>query len=225
MSPHWQNSPNRSKPAPDNTTAARRAQPGSRREPRHRGNPAPVTQPAPAEPIPTHHPGARYRILSCDDFWSRTGSGQEAGLTRLVAVFTGPLPATVGPVRSARETDLGLLAAWGRPVFAYSGAVPELAARLHATRWLVNASPIDVPGAYRRSGPHRAPHDLYLSPRLLPNGTGPAQSLLEVGPTPAGGVPTAESRRTATDPTRFHTGTGTDLPLSHGPVSIVLIPT
>lgn len=116
----------------------------------------------------------------------------EAGLSRLAAVFTGPLPPRVGPVRSSRETDIDLLAQWGRPSFAYSGAVPELVARLHATAWLVNASQSDVPGAYQRDHSRPAPHNLYVFPSRLPNGVGASQPVLEYGAAPAGGAPAAD---------------------------------
>jgi hypothetical protein len=116
----------------------------------------------------------------------------EAGLTRLAAVYTGVPPARIGPVRSARETDLDLLAQWGRPVFAYSGAVPELVTRLHATEWLVNATDADAAGAYGRDDSRPAPHNLYLSPGRLPRSTGPVQPVLEFGAPPPGGVPTTD---------------------------------
>jgi Protein of unknown function (DUF3048) N-terminal domain len=50
----------------------------------------------------------------------------EGGLTRFVAVFSSHLPPVKGPVRTAREDDLGLLAQFGRLGFAYSGAQPQL---------------------------------------------------------------------------------------------------
>jgi len=46
----------------------------------------------------------------------------EGGLTRLAAVFSSKIPATVGPVRSARISDIELLAQYGKVGFAYSGA-------------------------------------------------------------------------------------------------------
>jgi len=57
----------------------------------------------------------------------------EGGLSRLMAVYdSNNAPATTGPVRSARETDLPILAAYGKVAFAYSGAanrfLPDLAA-------------------------------------------------------------------------------------------------
>lgn len=46
----------------------------------------------------------------------------EGGLTRLAAVFSSKIPLLVGPVRSARVSDLELLAQYGKVGFAYSGA-------------------------------------------------------------------------------------------------------
>ena len=50
----------------------------------------------------------------------------EGGLSRILAVFSSRVPPVIGPVRSAREADLELLAQFGRPAFAYSGATPHL---------------------------------------------------------------------------------------------------
>jgi hypothetical protein len=46
----------------------------------------------------------------------------EGGLTRLAAIFSSKFPAIVGPVRSARISDIELLAQYGKVGFAYSGA-------------------------------------------------------------------------------------------------------
>ena len=50
----------------------------------------------------------------------------EGGLTRLAAVFSSKIPAIVGPVRSARISDIELLAQYGRVGFAYSGAQSKM---------------------------------------------------------------------------------------------------
>jgi hypothetical protein len=50
----------------------------------------------------------------------------EGGLTRLAAVFSSVIPNRVGPVRSARITDIELLAQYGHVAFAYSGAQKKL---------------------------------------------------------------------------------------------------
>jgi hypothetical protein len=116
----------------------------------------------------------------------------EAGLTRIVAVFSHP-PQTVGPVRSARQTDIDLLAQYGRPTFAYSGSVPQLQAPIQAAS-LVNASQAAVPGAYFRDDTRVSPHNLYLRPAKLPAGTGPRDVALATGPAPAGGSPTTDQQ-------------------------------
>ena len=54
----------------------------------------------------------------------------EGGLTRIAAVFSEHIPSVVGPVRSARQTDYDLLAQYGKPTFAYSGAVPQIVLQL-----------------------------------------------------------------------------------------------
>lgn len=50
----------------------------------------------------------------------------EGGLTRLAAVFSSEIPDVVGPVRSARISDIELLEQFGRVAFAYSGAQSKL---------------------------------------------------------------------------------------------------
>ena len=50
----------------------------------------------------------------------------EGGLTRLAALFSSTIPERVGPVRSARISDIDLLQQYGRVAFAYSGAQRKL---------------------------------------------------------------------------------------------------
>lgn len=93
----------------------------------------------------------------------------EGGITRLFAVFHSTEADVVGPVRSARSTDVTLAAALGRPLFAYSGANG-------AFLELVRSSPVvdrgaDVlAGAYRRERGRRAPYDLFSSTAALREG-------------------------------------------------------
>ena len=58
----------------------------------------------------------------------------EWGLTRLAAVFSTQLPGTVGPVRSARITDIDLFAPFGNVAFVYSGAQRRAAAEARGRR-------------------------------------------------------------------------------------------
>ena len=46
----------------------------------------------------------------------------EGGATRFAAMYEGPLDMEVGPIRSARESDLELFAEYGRIVLGFSGA-------------------------------------------------------------------------------------------------------
>lgn len=50
----------------------------------------------------------------------------EGGLTRLAAVFSSKIPSVIGPVRSARISDIEILEQYGRVAFAYSGAQSKL---------------------------------------------------------------------------------------------------
>jgi hypothetical protein len=60
----------------------------------------------------------------------------EGGSTRLAAIYSSKIPTRVGPVRSARISDIELLEQYGRVGFAYSGAQRKMypvieAANLH----------------------------------------------------------------------------------------------
>jgi hypothetical protein len=90
----------------------------------------------------------------------------EGGLTRLLAVYHSQDPDTVGPVRSARSTDIPLLAELGRPLFAWSGANPTFAAAVRAAD-IVDVGAAAAPDAYRRDDDRRAPYNLYASPEGL----------------------------------------------------------
>ncbi|WUD76479.1 DUF3048 domain-containing protein [Streptomyces sp. NBC_00510] len=116
----------------------------------------------------------------------------ESGLTRLLAVFSSQLPDRVGPVRSARESDLELLRQFGRPALAFSGAQSRLlpvvaAAPVH------DVSPAHASGAYVRDGSRPAPHNLYATPeRLLaaaPDASAARDIGFRFGAAPPGGTP------------------------------------
>ncbi|MGW2492462.1 DUF3048 domain-containing protein [Streptomyces sp. NPDC001606] len=117
----------------------------------------------------------------------------EGGLSRLMAVYASRLPKTVGPVRSARESDLELLRQFDRPFLAFSGAQRKLLPLIGRAP-LREESPDQAPAAYVRGPGRAAPHNLYLHPaRLLPAAPGRAALTtgFRYGPAPAGGTPTA----------------------------------
>ncbi|UCM89471.1 DUF3048 domain-containing protein [Streptomyces marincola] len=90
----------------------------------------------------------------------------EAGLSRLVAVYADRLPERVGPVRSARESDIELLAQFDEPALAYSGVQSRLRDEVADAR-LVPVSPDTAPGAYLRDPERAAPHNLYARPAAV----------------------------------------------------------
>lgn len=85
----------------------------------------------------------------------------ESGVTRFAAVFHSTLPPVVGPVRSGRSTDIGIVASFNSPAFAFSGA-NSIFERLIDKQPIVNRG-AEVAGGYWRSGTRPAPHNLYTS--------------------------------------------------------------
>ncbi|WP_055555792.1 DUF3048 domain-containing protein [Streptomyces sp. NBRC 110028] len=116
----------------------------------------------------------------------------EGGLSRLLAVFSGRLPATVGPVRSARESDLELLRQFGRPALAYSGVQSRLRSTVDAAP-LYPLPPGTAPRAYFRGTEHPAPHNLYVRPkaalRAAPHASDASDIGFRFGAAPPGGEP------------------------------------
>jgi len=115
----------------------------------------------------------------------------EGGTTRLLAVFSSRLPPSVGPVRSARESDVTVLGAYGRPGLAFSGSAPELAGTL-AGASLVPLTPQSAGDAFHRDGARRAPVNLYADPAALLSAAGggvspPRDIGFRFGATPSGG--------------------------------------
>ncbi|SED95151.1 Protein of unknown function [Streptomyces misionensis] len=117
----------------------------------------------------------------------------EGGLSRLMAVYASRLPPVVGPVRSARESDLELLGQFHRPYLAFSGAQRRLLPLID--RAPLRPEPADrAPAAYYRDGTRAAPHNLFLRPaRLVPSAPGRTALTtgFRYGPAPSGGTPAA----------------------------------
>ncbi|WP_027940759.1 DUF3048 domain-containing protein [Amycolatopsis taiwanensis] len=165
--------------------------------------PVPSPGPAPSPGQALSQPVLAVKIDNVEDARPQTGLGSanvvyvepvEGGLTRLMAVYFGTPPPVIGPVRSARTTDIGVLAQYGKPTLAYSGAAPEILPTLRSAP-VVNASPAEVPDAYFRAGSRPAPHNMFVRPSLLPVGEAPATNPVpESGSTPAGGVPATSFR-------------------------------
>ncbi|MFF4272003.1 DUF3048 domain-containing protein [Streptomyces sp. NPDC001536] len=114
----------------------------------------------------------------------------EGGLSRLMAVYATKLPKVIGPVRSARESDLELLRQFDHPTLAFSGAQGKLMPLIDKAP-LNPQTPGRTSGAYYRGTGKSAPHNLYLRPdRLMPSVPG-ADALttgFTYGAAPSGGT-------------------------------------
>lgn len=88
----------------------------------------------------------------------------EYGITRLAAVFSSQIPKRIGPVRSARITDIDLFAQYGKPAFGYSGAQRRMWPYLKAAS-IYDVSPYTSYSGYSRDNRRRAPYNLYFDGR------------------------------------------------------------
>lgn len=117
----------------------------------------------------------------------------EGGLSRLLAIYQSQVPPVVGPVRSTRASDVELLANFGRPALAFSGAAPSVGA-LVARAPLLDVSALTRPDDYRRDRRRQMPHNLFGDANLLRQGGAPPRDIgFRFGPTPPGGHPVQQT--------------------------------
>lgn len=137
----------------------------------HTGPPGPLTgapverpgyeqRPALVVKIDNYDPNARPQagLTNADVVYEEKVEGP---VSRFAAVFQGTDAEVVGPVRSARSTDVAIVGPLNTPLFAYSGANGGFLE-------LLSMSPlIDVGaarnGSYYRGGDKPMPHNLYSS--------------------------------------------------------------
>jgi len=171
----------------------------------HRPPPSPPRQPAvqlyspfTGEPVSSLGPVIAVKIDNIVYARPQTGLGAadivyvipvEGGLSRFMAIYSSHLPPVIGPVRSARQDDLQLLAQFGTPAFAYSGAQP------HLLPWIEGARIVDLysnkVGGYYRDNRRIAPYNLYARSSTLLAEAARASIARDIGfrfgPAPAGG--------------------------------------
>jgi len=120
----------------------------------------------------------------------------EGGATRFAAVFHSGDADPVGPVRSARTTDVDLTANLNRPLFAWSGANAGVSRQIRSAA-LVDMGWDAVPKEYYRAKGRRAPNNLFTRTsrlfELAPDDVGAAPALFrfrgEGDAVPAGATP------------------------------------
>jgi hypothetical protein len=97
--------------------------------------------------------------------------GVEGGVTRFFTLFHSHDAPSVGPVRSARSTDLLFALQVGRPLFSYSGANKVFAAQVSKAP-LRDVGHGVLPGAYHREPGRPAPYNLFSTTAKLFAGAG-----------------------------------------------------
>ena len=91
----------------------------------------------------------------------------EGGLTRLAAIYSSRIPQLIGPIRSARVSDLELLAQYGKVGFAYSGAQSKFRPEIESAN-LVDLGAQSKPPTIYTTDPNRVqPYAMILRADLL----------------------------------------------------------
>jgi hypothetical protein len=118
----------------------------------------------------------------------------EGGITRLVAVFQCQQAALVGPVRSARYPDVGILDQLSKPIFIHAGGIDPIEAMLDQGN-LFNDDLFTHASIIQRLTTRYAPYNTYTTTAgawgLEPQDTTPPAPLFTYAPTPAAGTATA----------------------------------
>lgn len=151
-----------------------------------------------ADPASALHPAVVVKMDNSPDARPQTGINEAdvvyellvEGITRYALVYHSQTPDQVGPVRSARSSDIELLANLGGPLIAWSGANPGVTNEVRNAvdgGFLVNAGQDAIPGQYHRDNSRKAPHNLYANVAGLladaaPEGAGAPPALFTYRP-------------------------------------------
>ena len=93
----------------------------------------------------------------------------EGGVTRLAAIYSSRYPAQIGPVRSARISDMELLEQYGKVAFAFSGAQRKLRPVIDSANLFNLGAEREGIAVYSRDKTRRAPWNMILHPQELFN--------------------------------------------------------
>jgi hypothetical protein len=94
----------------------------------------------------------------------------EGGLTRLAAVYSQyphSIPPSIGPVRSARISDIDLLAQYGKVAFAFSGAQTKMLPVIAAANLFDVGAEHNPPTIYSRDSTRSEPTNMFVDPVAL----------------------------------------------------------
>ena len=91
----------------------------------------------------------------------------EGGVTRLAAVYSSTIPPRIGPVRSARISDIELLAQFGKVIFSFSGAQKKLRPVIDSANVFNLGAEHEGPLVYSREKDRNAPWNMILNTDAL----------------------------------------------------------
>lgn len=121
----------------------------------------------------------------------------ENGVTRFLGVFQSAVPLKVGPVRSARSSDIDLIGNLNRPVFAYWGSNQGVGDEVAEAERQGTFVPMTTTGAgqeyfYRDNSRGESPYNGFVDAAAIvarTDGSEP-QAIFDFGPLPDSAVPT-----------------------------------
>ncbi len=124
----------------------------------------------------------------------------EWDLTRLLAIFNSSLPPEIGPVRSARISDIEMLAPFGKVAFSNSGMQAKLKPYIAAAN-LYDVSAERIYDGFRNDPGRPAPVDHMADPVALLAAAPDAEKARDIGlvfsqTPPAGGTPITQVKAT-----------------------------
>lgn len=123
----------------------------------------------------------------------------EGGITRYVAVYQCQEASMVGPIRSARNIDIGILGEFGQPLLVHVGGIEPVIANIEASP-LISLDLGDYPSIVQHVPGRVAPYDTYASTAALwglePNDTAPPSPVFSYSQT----SPTGPEVRSVTIP-------------------------
>ena len=91
----------------------------------------------------------------------------EAGLTRLMGIYSSNYPEILGPIRSARISDLEILAQFGKVGFLYSGAQSKLRTVISQSNLVNLSAERNPPTIYFNDDQRIPPYAMMVKPNLL----------------------------------------------------------
>ena len=166
-----QSEPSPAAPASASSQPAANDQPPSESSPTPSPTPTPTpTSPLDGMPQPVAEPVLVVKLDNTPNAQPHAGLDRadvvyieevEYGMTRIAAVFASDVPDRIGPVRSARITDLDLLEQYGSPAFSFSGVQRKMWPLIDASS-LIDISPNKAASAYQRDSTRRAPYNYFL---------------------------------------------------------------